>query len=99
MNRYTQSSSNITTRYDGKRVLLTTRYPTIPTSQGDIYIITTSTDFLDTLAKKYYKDESLWWIIAQANSIKGTMRPQIGIQIRIPGNVESLVSNFYRANS
>lgn len=96
MNRYT--SSKTSNRYDGKRVFLTTRYPIIPVSDSDLYITATSEDFLDSLAKKFYKDESLWWIIAQANNIKGTMKPKIGQQLRIPSNVEYIVSRFIRAN-
>jgi len=96
MSRYT--SSKTSNRYDGKRVFLTTRYPIIPVSDSDLYITATSEDFLDSLAKKFYKDESLWWIIAQANNIKGTMKPKIGQQLRIPSNVEYIVSRFIRAN-
>ena len=97
MNRYLQS--NITSRFDGKRVYKTTRYPIIPSYSSDVYIVASETDYLDSLAKQFYKDETLWWVIAQANNIKGTMKPTIGQQLRIPGNVEDVISRFVRENS
>lgn len=89
----------MTNRYDGKRVFKTTKYPAIPIGYGDIYLIASEGDFLDTLALKYYKDSTLWWVIAQANGIKGTMKPKSGTQIRIPTDITGIVSKFGRANS
>ena len=99
MNRYFIGSNSISNRYDGKRVFLTTRYPIIPINQSDIYITAASEDFLDSLALKFYKDASLWWVIAQANGIKGTMKPKVGQQLRIPSNIDYIVSRFVQANS
>lgn len=99
MNRYLINSNNVTNRYDGKRVFKTTKYPVIPLNANDIYLIATEGDYLDTLALKYYKDSTLWWVIAQANGIKGTMMPKPGKQIRIPGNVSDIIAKFSRANS
>lgn len=99
MNRYSTSYSKTATRYDGKQVLLTTRYPIIPINDSDLYITASSEDFLDSLANRFYKDQSLWWIIAQANNIKGTMKPKVGQQLRIPANVESIISRFVKANA
>jgi len=99
MNRYSTNYSNISNRFDGKRVFLTTRYPIIPVNSNDLYITASSEDFLDSLAKKFYKDESLWWIIAQANNIKGTMKPKVGQQLRIPQNIDYILSRFGKANS
>lgn len=96
MNRY--QSSSVNKRWDGKRFHRTTVYPSIPMSLTDIYIIADETDYLDSLAKKYYQDQSLWWIIAQANGIKATMKAPTGEQIRIPGNVSDILSNFFSAN-
>ena len=70
MSRYNQTSNNVGTRYDGKRFFLTTTYPPIPVDLSDIYLVSSSEDFLDTLANKFYKDPTLWWVIAQANNIK-----------------------------
>lgn len=79
--------------------MVTTSYPPIPVYVGDIYIITTDADFLDTLAFKYYSDASYWWIIAQANGVKGSLKPKTGTQLRIPMNVQQIVANFNSENS
>ena len=71
-----------------KQMYQTVRYPEIPRSEDDIYVITTIGDRYDTLAFQYYKDSSLWWVIANANgnADKGSLTPPIGSQIRIPAN-------------
>jgi nucleoid-associated protein YgaU len=97
MNRY--NTTSIGTQYNGKRFLRTTRYPTIPLSSSDTYIIAASEDFLDILANKFYKDPTLWWIIAHANKIVGSMKPKVGQQLRIPGNVDLIIARFNRENS
>jgi nucleoid-associated protein YgaU len=99
MNRYNISYNSIKNRYDGKRVFITTRYPIIPVNSNDVYVIATDEDFLDSLANKFYKDSTLWWIIAQANCIKGTMKPKVGQQLRIPYNVSAIVAKFNKVNS
>jgi phage tail protein X len=99
MNRYTQNDSNVFKRYDGKRVLRTTRYPKIPVGFNDIYIVASETDYLDSLAYKYYQDTTLWWVIAQANGIKASLKAPTGEQIRIPQNIENIVLAFKRENS
>jgi len=99
MNRYIQNASNISTRYDGKRVLRTTRYPLIPYNITDIYIFANDGDYLDSLAYKFYRDASLWWVIAQANGIRGTLKAPAGKQLRVPQNVDAIVANFVRENS
>lgn len=98
MNRYIQSDNNVFSRYDGKRVFRTTRYPKIPVSLNDLYIVATETDYLDSLAYKFYKDSTLWWVIAQANNIKATLKAPTGIQIRIPRNIEQIITAFRKAN-
>jgi len=97
MNRYTKNS-NIGTRYDGKRFFRTTTYPSIPVDPTDSYIYPSSEDFLDTLANHFYKDPTLWWVIAQANGLKGTLKPKAGIQLRIPGNIGKILAKFSSAN-
>jgi hypothetical protein len=99
MNRYTSNNNNTFQRYDGKRVLRTTRYPKIPIGFDDVYIIASETDYLDTLAHKFYKDSTLWWIIAQANGIKASLKVPTGSQIRIPQNIDIILTNFKRENS
>ena len=84
----------------GDRVYETTMYPTINLDENDIYIYSKDGDRLDTLAHKYYKNPSLWWIIAQANHIgKGTLVIKPGIQLRIPTNVASIYSDLEHLNT
>jgi hypothetical protein len=54
---------------DGREVYTPKIYPNIPESTLDIHIATETGDRLDTLAMQFYKDPSLWWIIAAANNI------------------------------
>lgn len=99
MNRYISNDNTIFTRYDGKRVYKTTRYPKIPYSIYDVYIVANEEDYLDSLAYKFYKDATLWWVIAQANAIKATLKAPTGKQIRIPRNIEAIISRFKKENS
>jgi hypothetical protein len=99
MNRYIETDTNVFKRYDGKRVFKTTRYPKIPITINDIYIVANETDYLDSLAYKYYRDNTLWWIIAQANGIGGTLKAPTGVRIRIPQNVNNIILNFRRENN
>jgi len=70
---------------NGKRRFASSFLPTIPTSDSDIYIITTSVERLDQLAKQFYDDESYWWVIGLANGIgKGTLFVTINTRLRIP---------------
>lgn len=99
MNRYSSSENNIFKRYDGKRVFRTTRYPKIPTSLNDIYIVANETDYLDSLAYRFYRDSTLWWVIAQANGIKATLKAPTGVQLRIPQNIDDIITRFNRENN
>lgn len=97
MNRYNYTSKS--TRWDGKQVYKTLLLAPIPYYNDDIYIITNETMYLDDLAYKYYKDPSLWWIIAQANNIgKGRLSIQSGIQLRIPRNPAVILNQLKNNN-
>jgi hypothetical protein len=70
---------------DGKRRQRTTIIPVPPISSNDVYIQTTSIERLDLLAYKFYGDESLWYIIASANSLgKGSLVVPTNSLLRIP---------------
>lgn len=87
------------TRFDGSKVYRTTFYPDIPYDDSDIYITATEQVYIDSLAKKYYGDESYWWIIANANNLgKGKLSIPAGKQIRIPGNPSSIMRLLKSAN-
>lgn len=98
MGRYT----NITTlrTAGGKRYKVTTKYPDIPLSFDDIYVYTDEGDRFDILAQAYYSDSNLWWVISNANPQlpQNSMFPPIGIQIRIPGNIGSILLEYDKLN-
>ena len=74
-------------------------YPNIPLSESDVYVITTVGDRLDNLAYSYYRDTTLWWIIAAANtSEKASLIVQPGVQIRIPADKDLAVTNYTNLN-
>src|ERR1035437_3537819 len=95
------SSTSIQNRWDGKRVYKTTQYPIIPIQDTDIQVITNTEDYLDAMALKYYRDPSLWFIIALANPGigKGRLSVPAGLTIRIPVDVSAILSNFNQLNS
>ena len=98
MTRY--SETNIINRWDGKRVYLATLYPYIAPQTTDLQIITNETDYLDALAYKYYRDTTLWWIIAVANNLgKGKLSIPPGLTLRIPININDIISQFSRLNA
>ena len=87
-------------RWDGKKVFNTTHYPDIPVKDSDFYVVSNETDSLDTLAFRYYKDPTLWWIIALANNIgKGRMSVEGGLQLRIPVDISSILSDYDKLNN
>lgn len=97
MKRY--ESTAIFQRWDGKRVYKTTQYPVIQPQDSDIVIISNEADYLDALAYKYYNDPTLWWIIALANNLgKGRLSVAPGLQLRIPSNVNDIISQFNNLN-
>lgn len=87
------------TRYDGKNVYKTTYYPNISVDNEDIYIISNEGDYLDSLAYKYYGDESFWWIIAKANNLGfGRLSVEGGLQLRIPKNTTKIIQDLNNLN-
>lgn len=80
---------------DGRTVYRSRRYPNIPKSNNDIYVVTQGGDRLDTLANDFYSDSSLWWIIAAANNIHDApFAVSDGTTLRIPENYTEIISNF-----
>ncbi len=76
-----------------------TRYPTIQPQASDAIIISNETDYLDSLAYTYYSDPTLWWIIALANNLgKGRMSVPPGLQLRVPSNINSILTQFNSLN-
>lgn len=91
--------TDIEKRFDGKNVYNTTYYPIIHPSEDDVYIIANDGDYLDSLAYKYYGDESYWWIIARANNLgHGKLSIKEGTQLRIPQNISLIIQNLKNVN-
>ena len=94
MNRY--SSIDKYRTQQGKLIRTNAIYPDIPETSDDIYIISTAGDRYDVLAREYYGDQTLWWIIASANnSEKASLVLEPGVQIRIPAD-KTLALKLYK---
>jgi hypothetical protein len=79
-----------------------TKYPEIPLSENDIYVLTDFGDRLDLLANQFYSDVTLYWIIAAANPNEvsfGSLFVDEGTQLRIPINISSIVDSYIELNS
>lgn len=78
-----------------------TRYPEIPYSENDIYVITTDGDRLDNLAYEYYGDATLYWVISAANPPQtySLLYPVLGTQLRIPFPVDAVIDSFNNLNN
>ena len=79
----------------GKRNYTQTLYPKIDENENDIYITARVGDRLDMYAHRFYRDTSLWWVIAQANQIDGgTLSIEPGKQVRIPQNLQKILADL-----
>lgn len=97
MNRYELIKEYRTA--DGVRYKRNPIYPDIPEHEDDFYVITTGGDRYDTLALQYYKDASLWWVIASANThSRFNLIPTPGVQLRIPHDKDSIILLFEKVN-
>ena len=90
-----------TRNYQGKRYYQPLKYPFIPLSSNDIYILTSIGDRLDSLADQFYNDIRLWWVITTANpNIIGrdsySLKPNL--EIRIPSNISKILKDFKEIN-
>ena len=85
----------------GERAYRNIRYPEIPFSEDGTYMYATETDRLDTLALRFYKDQSLWWVIAIANPGMDffTIFPPTPKRIRVPSGINTILGEFDRINN
>ena len=86
---------------NNKSYYLNLKYPEIPLSINDTYIITTVGDRLDTLADKFLGNVNLWWIITTANPDvirRDSFNLKPGMEIRIPDNVQGILEAFEKLN-
>ena len=82
----------------GIRVYSSTYYPEIPLENSDEFIMVKDGTRIDNLAFQRYGDPSLWWIIAKANGIKGKIALEPATDLRIPGNISTIIENFRKLN-
>lgn len=83
-------------------VYKTVKYPEIPLSVNDIYVITTEGDRLDLLALQFYNDTNLYWIISAANPDKlgfSSLFINAGTELRIPTELGSILFEYNKLNS
>jgi phage tail protein X len=97
MNRYINIPQ---TKIKGKLVYKTVRYPEVPLSSEDIYVYTQQGDRFDILARQYYQDSSLWWVIAISNPqiTLGSLLIPSGLQLRIPAFPANVVNEYNTIN-
>ena len=88
-------------KVEGVRYKSTTLYPTITRKDSDITYYTKFGDSYGSLAHRFYGDQTLWWIIAQANGIKGftSLYPNnFKGQLRIPTQIQDILTEFNSIN-
>ena len=88
-------------RDNRKRYFVPLKYPEIPLSADDLYVITTTGDRLDLLANQFYNDIRLWWIIAAANPNiirRDSFALSPNIELRIPSNEQDIIDNYEDLN-
>jgi nucleoid-associated protein YgaU len=83
MNRYSITGTKVA---EGKEIRPTVVYPEVPASEQDYYVITTTGDRFDILAKQFYNNQTYWWVIASANPNvrRDSLYIEPGLQLRIP---------------
>ena len=83
---------------NSKRYYKNIKYPEIPVLDEDIYIITVVGDRIDNIAREFYGDSNLWWVISSANPDLiegGSFGLKPGLEVRIPSNHINVVENVY----
>lgn len=68
MSRY-KIENQIRRDKQGRRYFVPKMPPSIPTDDSDDFVPNTDGVGLSALAKRYYDDETLWWVIARANGV------------------------------
>ena len=83
----------------GKRYYKRLKYPSIPLSTQDIYIITVDGDRLDQISEDYYNNTDDYWILVAANQLPGdSLFITPGTQLRIPTNTTEIKRLFNQLN-
>ena len=86
---------------NNRRVRVSTIYPPIPKHPDDTYVLTTTGDTLYALANQYYNSVNYYWVIAEANEglDKSTLNLTPGLQLRIPSQLNQIISDFRDLNN
>ena len=98
MNRY--QDIQVIKNSQGTSYYRDNKYPEIPLSINDIYIVASEGDRFDMLANQYYGDTSLWWIIsiANANIAQNSLYVPLETQILIPFNPADIIASYNKLN-
>jgi len=84
---------------ENKNIYSQTYYPEFGNLEDDICIIISITDRLDLISLDFYGDEKLWWVIVMVNNLEGdSIYPPVGIQLKIPKNIEDILNKFNKEN-
>ena len=98
MNRY--KHQQVKRDSDGRRKLSTIQYPKIGSKNSDMFYRSKESDTYGGLAHRFYKDKTLWWIIARANEdFKGNIRPELGKLLTIPRDISDILTKLNRDNT
>lgn len=99
MNRY--QNIRVIKNSQGKSYYRDNKYPEIPLSVNDIYIVASEGDRFDMIASQYYGDPSLWWVISIANPdiSQNSLYIPLETQIRIPYNPADVIASYNTLNS
>jgi nucleoid-associated protein YgaU len=94
------NKSDILTTSTGQQYYKAKKYPPVPPSASDVYLVTVQGDRLDLIAYTYYKDPTLWWVISMVNNdiTFGSMFPEPGTQLRIPTDLGAVLALFDQEN-
>ena len=92
-------SLKISKTKEGKTYYANPIYPPAPLSSNDLWAITTEGDRWDLLAKAFYGDASLWWILASLHpQYADSMVLPPGVQIRIPNSPQQMREEYDQQN-
>jgi nucleoid-associated protein YgaU len=87
-------------KFTGNRVLKVTEYPKVTSKETDIIYYTKDYDSYMSLAYRFYNDQSLWWVIARANSpFKGKFKFEAGTKLIIPTDLNDFFSEHNLINT
>jgi hypothetical protein len=83
----------------GRRYYKPAKYPEIPLSANDIYIMSVFGDRVDQYSSDYYGNTDDYWIINVANGFLGdSLFIEPGTQVRIPQDTVTIKQNYNKLN-